>query len=523
MLEFIVCSDRLWSWLQWVPIILAAVGGGLVVFGFAGERGWDPRCMRCGHDLRMSLNSDACPECGEDLRVAGAIRSGQRRRRPWTIGVGLAIVVLGTLVTSVGPFPIGSLRGQLVAFVSAPRVTAAKLTGSTNTSLTLEFDRRLAANDPAIVTAIIDAAAETIRSGGAPSSSHVELIQQLDSSGAIDACGHKRISDAMTDAAIAGITDAATLLEMARMLRPMQPREYVLPLLERPQFRNRLLAVGANSGRIKAGDPNWLLLHGRTPSFMGPDVDSSVRFNISDVAYQIDGTTEWTPIPVDCDSVTVEADEGTAVFLPTERWQTPGKYLVRCRVSYEPTADARTSPNSSDDSAWHYVSVIVEKPLPWRARPVRGNAVIAEALQRLRDVGFSLEITNGLAKVDIWNGWRSSAANVLVDSSDAIAIAATVTIEQAGHAWPAGAFEILPSGGAGTSNSPGSPPSGNTMPSSFDPTRAFVVRLTPCPAMLSGGGCDDCRVLDEVLTLQMDGGDAAARTIAWSGRSADSP
>lgn len=68
------------------------------------RRGSTPYCAGCGYNLTM-LTSDRCPECGADTTPAGAIVTGERRRR-----LGLILLGVGCLLVAVSPV-VNSLLG----------------------------------------------------------------------------------------------------------------------------------------------------------------------------------------------------------------------------------------------------------------------------------------------------------------------------------------------------------------------------------------------------------------------------
>src|SRR5690606_234110 len=77
-------------------VIAAAV---LIVRGLLGVQLFtEPRCMKCGYDLRKTRFEDegsrGCPECGADLNQPKAVKFGKRQRKPKLIVAGLAVGVL---------------------------------------------------------------------------------------------------------------------------------------------------------------------------------------------------------------------------------------------------------------------------------------------------------------------------------------------------------------------------------------------------------------------------------------------
>ena len=81
-------------------LLLVLPGFFLLIGGLVGRQLFtEPRCRRCGYDVRKSWTGDQdearpCPECGADLTVPKAVRFGKRQRRLWMIITGAAIMTL---------------------------------------------------------------------------------------------------------------------------------------------------------------------------------------------------------------------------------------------------------------------------------------------------------------------------------------------------------------------------------------------------------------------------------------------
>ncbi|HEY7115310.1 MAG TPA: zinc ribbon domain-containing protein [Tepidisphaeraceae bacterium] len=80
-------------WIAALPLLAFVAGAVLLRFGMRGRVLDDhPVCRRCGYDLHgLSDDQAVCPECGGDLRASGAVRSGQRRRRPGLVACGVLL------------------------------------------------------------------------------------------------------------------------------------------------------------------------------------------------------------------------------------------------------------------------------------------------------------------------------------------------------------------------------------------------------------------------------------------------
>lgn len=77
--------------------VLSGLGLMLLVAGLLGRTmGTEPRCRRCGHDLRgHEMTPAVCPECGRRLRGGRAIRLGRRKRRVAAAVIGAVLLLAG--------------------------------------------------------------------------------------------------------------------------------------------------------------------------------------------------------------------------------------------------------------------------------------------------------------------------------------------------------------------------------------------------------------------------------------------
>ncbi|MFO0873453.1 MAG: hypothetical protein U0575_05720 [Phycisphaerales bacterium] len=173
-----------------VLIIAAAVAGlALVVMGLVGRARFDdPRCGKCGYDLRtFGQRPQSCPECGADLTKPGAVRFASRVRRPWMAVLGVCLLavplaaIAGTHVMAsraASPAPAVALSGpglvqgmtnsQLAAAVARPE--------GQQPWLWEEFGRRIdagtmsRADAVAVVDALVARLAPPPSAGGDPDS-----------------------------------------------------------------------------------------------------------------------------------------------------------------------------------------------------------------------------------------------------------------------------------------------------------------------------------------------------------------
>ena len=96
-----------------VFVVLAGVivfGLALTLLGLHGRvAGDEPRCRRCGFDLRGNPAAEVCGECGAALTRPDATRTGRRVRRPRLLAGGLALLLPAVLLG--GVIGYGTLRG----------------------------------------------------------------------------------------------------------------------------------------------------------------------------------------------------------------------------------------------------------------------------------------------------------------------------------------------------------------------------------------------------------------------------
>ena len=79
--------------------LIALAGVVLAYLGLRGRVvGGEPRCRRCGFDLRGNPDAANCGECGADLKRLGAMRHGRRVRRPRFVVAGVTLLLPALLV-----------------------------------------------------------------------------------------------------------------------------------------------------------------------------------------------------------------------------------------------------------------------------------------------------------------------------------------------------------------------------------------------------------------------------------------
>ncbi len=89
-----------------VVLIGLLAGLALLVLGWRGRRIDDhPWCVACRFDLfALPQSTRTCPECGAEIQQPGAVRVGQRRRRPIWIALGALLIGFGSVVGGINLF-----------------------------------------------------------------------------------------------------------------------------------------------------------------------------------------------------------------------------------------------------------------------------------------------------------------------------------------------------------------------------------------------------------------------------------
>ena len=192
------------------PLFLLVFGLGfagmiLLVRGVRGVPSLsEPRCAKCGYDLRGSAGAPAgvCPECGADLTKPRAVRWGDYRKRPKLIWTGAALLVLPAVVLAAMVFAFG--RGGPLDHRASNAELIARLPRTGNQPWDWqELERRYAAGQlsneeaaKAVDQLIASIAAQPAKAGGQPLTWSQEFVTRLDAAGVISAEQYLRLAQA---------------------------------------------------------------------------------------------------------------------------------------------------------------------------------------------------------------------------------------------------------------------------------------------------------------------------------------
>ncbi|MCL4220185.1 MAG: zinc ribbon domain-containing protein [Phycisphaerales bacterium] len=100
---------------------LLPLGTGFITHGLTRRVGTAPHCSHCGYEFDSEL--DRCPECGAAWRRRGGVIEGRPHRSRVLVGTGVALLVLGVLLT------IRPLLGQAFSPLVPTRFLIAQASG----------------------------------------------------------------------------------------------------------------------------------------------------------------------------------------------------------------------------------------------------------------------------------------------------------------------------------------------------------------------------------------------------------
>ncbi|MDZ4828798.1 MAG: hypothetical protein SGJ09_01195 [Phycisphaerae bacterium] len=518
MIPAIVFSDRVWTVIDFAPVAFAAIGGIALTLGWWGTRGWEPRCRRCGHELRSAIDGatsaatplSICTECGSDLRSRAAVRQGRRCIRLGWPGLGVAMLTLAGLTSPPAVWRARSIRSALVRQVETARLLALiRVDGSSNVVATQEFNRRLTQSDLTVAPAVVASLIDSLNSGTAPTNSQIGVMRQLTASDRLSATDLDAVASHLAQAVTSKRIPAQSALTIAMNLSMATTQaRFLSRLIAFDSAVDNLVVVRLASPRVFAGDEIGLDARVGPGTLM--ELDDVLSLHIQGAAIRPTGSAEWQPISLD-ENAAFRGFQGSHTRQSVDQSALPrGSYEVRCDVSV-----TRAGLKGSDATNTGPLKITRIIPVEILARdtltlePARGPAVRGEAEVLLRELGLSLERFDGNMFASLRrSGPKFKKGGASKAATSDLRIAGEVSIGQDGQWWVIGQLVL----GSHQMSMPGA---GGAAPMKLDATRPIALRITPDAEKLRSQAREPSRFLDERVELRFDDPTQAPTEIIW--------
>ncbi|MFO0827939.1 MAG: hypothetical protein U0572_07280 [Phycisphaerales bacterium] len=512
MLSWLTLNDRVWLWLEYLPIVLALIAGLALASGLLGVRGWAPRCRRCGHDLRAALDAKACPECGADLARRNAVRQGSRRLRWLPLTCGVALAVLAGMTAPNAPWRPLVARRELMTFIPSSEILVAAANAKRSGVVGQELQRRMTLAEPEFVGAVVDAACADIGSGAPLGASNFTAIHDLGKADRLDQASRLRISDAVVSALTSQTVAPAAILGVI-------PKLGQDPWID--ELLQRVLAIDSVVDALVTVEavPTSILMHTtgtlnvRVGKSFSPNLAGMLDVRADRVTYRRIGADEW--LEMDNSDDLRRERIGLVDMIPfSARDLSPGEYEVRCELSADRVGPSASSSARRDPlRLTRIVPVKVISADEVVAMPRRDDAAREIAENLLSDLRIEVMATEGMPSVSFRRAFNNSAARAkLKKPGSKLYITGTVAIEQDGHAWQAGEVTLSASrmtyGGAERPEDSGASPM-------LDPNKPMLLRITPAADVARRSIHETFEFLDEIVELRLDRSGRAPTAIVW--------
>jgi hypothetical protein len=500
MLTSIVFNAWLWHLLGFLPLVVAFVAGAVLWSALFGVKGWNPRCRRCGHDLRQSLDASTCQECGANLARRGAVRAGTSTLRPGRLALGFALVGLVTALATPALLPPTTIRQWLADLVPLDALLA-QAAGRTPDRFTQSvIDRRVAQGlDADTVESLIVTACNDVTAAGQPQPVVQRFLDEASKAGIVTDPMHARLADAWVQWMRTTQPGGTLVVSQGAFGRLVKPKAeiYAKALGACPECLAKLIKVTSNPNSAMTG------LASSVTASTGMELeilDIDVVITISRVDVRREGETEWARADDESES---EFGLGFTASrqLRADAFAKPGAHELR--VAGTVRIDGR---GASSTPFERVIPIVASDPGQVEAVAMKGSEARAAVEALAREIRFRIQ------PFEFGTQFSLSPPRGRGRKDQTIYVIAALTLVQGERAWPIGDVELGPNS---MSMSGGMLDRNASDAAAFDPNAPFAIRFSPLPRERHRAHRSSYSHLDETFERRFTSAADDAPGFAW--------
>ncbi|MBL9147959.1 MAG: zinc ribbon domain-containing protein [Phycisphaerae bacterium] len=466
MLTSIVFNAWLWYLLGFAPLALAFLAGAVVWSGLFGQKGWNPRCCRCGHDLRRSLEASTCPECGANLARRGAVRAGRPTLRLGRLIVGLGLVGVVVALTVPSLLPPSKVRQSLADHVAFADLVAYATGQSPDRFTQSVIDRRVAQGlDDETLEALIVSACNDVSASGQPSAVVLRFLDEASKGNQLTDAAHQRLAEAWVQWMRSAMTTGGITMPQGTFGRFIRDKAdvYSKALSACPECFAKTIRLTVHPN---AAVPTATMFVSASTGMELRLMNIDTSLTIDRVDVRREGETEWRRADVE-DQGNVGLGLNASRAIPPGTFRHIGPHELRVAGTIKVDV-----PRATPAAFERVVPIDVLDPATIEVTALRGPEARAAVEDFLRDIRFKFRTSEFGVQISV------SPPRARRTGDEKALVIAGVTLVQGKHEWPVAELEM---GGGSLSMKGGMLSKLDQGDATFDLNAPFSLRFTPLP------------------------------------------